>query len=133
MPWWPERVGQMAIRSGSLESLRELNRLRVVDALRVHGRLSRADISRRTGLSRSTVSTIAGDLLGRGFVTERTEPEEERAGQGRPPVLLSLDPSAGTVVGVDFDHDRLRVAVSDLSRTVLAETVTAVDVDHDAS
>jgi predicted NBD/HSP70 family sugar kinase len=122
----------MATRSGSLESLRELNRLRVVDALRVHGRLSRADISRRTGLSRSTVSTIASDLLGRGFVTERTESEEERAGQGRPPVLLSLDPSAGTVVGVDFDHNRLRVAVSDLSRTVLAESVTAVDVDNDA-
>jgi predicted NBD/HSP70 family sugar kinase len=122
----------MATRSGSLESLRELNRLRVVDALRVHGRLSRADISRTTGLSRSTISTLVGDLLDRGFVTERVDPETARGSQGRPPVLLSLDPSAGIVVGVDFDHDRLRVAISDLSRTVLAETVTPVDVDHDA-
>ena len=39
----------MATPAGSLESLRELNRLRVVDALRVHGHLSRADISRTTG------------------------------------------------------------------------------------
>jgi predicted NBD/HSP70 family sugar kinase len=35
-------------------------------------------------------------------------------------------------VGVDFDHDKVRVAVSDLSRTVLAEAVQTADVDHDA-
>src|SRR3954463_14004096 len=115
-----ERVRHVATRSGALESLRELNRLRVVDALRLHGRLSRADISRRTGLSRSTISTLVGDLLDRGFVTEQAERANEHVGQGRPPVLLSLDPSAGTVVGVDFDHNRIRVAVSDLTRSVLA-------------
>src|SRR4051794_35516574 len=123
----------MTAGSGSLESLRELNRLRVVDALRLHGRLSRAEISRRTGLSRSTISTLVGDLLDRGFVTEQADRTDEPAGQGRPPVLLSLDPSAGTVVGVDFDHTRIRVAVSDLSRAVLAETGMAADVDHDAT
>jgi predicted NBD/HSP70 family sugar kinase len=123
----------MAMRSGSLESLRELNRLRVVDALRLHGHLSRADISRHTGLSRSTISTLVGDLVDRGFVVERPDPKAAHASQGRPPVLLALDPSAGAVVGVDVDHLRLRVAVSDLSRTVLAETVTAADVDNDAT
>jgi predicted NBD/HSP70 family sugar kinase len=120
---------------GSLESLRELNRLGVVDALREHGTLSRAAISRVTGLSRSTVSTLVGDLLERGFVVEREQPEANgsaRNGQGRPPVLLTLNPSAGTAVGVDFDHDNVRVAVSDLSRTVLAESRTPVDVDHEA-
>lgn len=121
---------------GSLESLRELNRLGVVDALREHGTLSRAAISRATGLSRSTVSTLVGDLLERGFVVEREEnggsDANTRIGQGRPPVMLTLNPSAGSAVGVDFDHDSVRVAVSDLSRTLLAESRTPVDVDHDA-
>src|SRR6188472_1296025 len=98
---------------GSLESLRELNRLRVVDALRSAGRLSRSEIARRTGLSRSTVSTLVGDLVERGAVVDGSAPT-----QGRPPTMLSLDRSAGAAVGIDFDHDRVRVAVSDLSRTV---------------
>src|SRR3954454_6109908 len=124
----------MAAGSGSLESLRELNRLRVVDALRRHGTLSRADIARATGLSRSTISTLVADLQEHGFIIER--PDEDvppRAGaQGPPPVLLRLDPSAGIAFGVDFDHNHVRVAVSDLSRTVVAEASVETDVDHDA-
>jgi predicted NBD/HSP70 family sugar kinase len=119
-------------RTGSLESLRELNLLRVVDALRSHGKLSRAEIARRTGLSRTTISTLVGDLLARGFVAEHPEANGANPGRGRPPLLLSLDPSAGVVIGVDFDHDRVRVAVGELSRTILAESVKQLDVDHDA-
>ena len=40
----------MAGRTGSLETLRRLNRLRVIDALREEGLISRAEIARRTGL-----------------------------------------------------------------------------------
>jgi predicted NBD/HSP70 family sugar kinase len=123
----------MTAGSGSLESLRELNRLRVVDALRRHGTLSRADIARITGLSRSTISTLVSDLQARGFIIERPDEAAPRAAaQGRPPVLLRLDPSAGIAVGVDFDHIHVRVAVSDLSRTVVAEGSVEIDVDHDA-
>src|SRR5919199_1672672 len=82
----------MAVGSGSLESLRELNRLRVDDEPR-------------------TVRIPA---------------------QGRPPVLLRLDPSAGIAVGIDFDHTHVRIAVSDLSRTLVAEESIETDVDHDA-
>jgi predicted NBD/HSP70 family sugar kinase len=124
----------VAVKSGSLESLRELNRLRVVDALRRHGTLSRADIARITGLSRSTISTLVADLHSRGFVIERADADDgpRAPALGRPPVLLRLDPSAGIAAGVDFDHTHVRVAVSDLSRTVVAEGVEDLDVDHDA-
>jgi predicted NBD/HSP70 family sugar kinase len=109
--------------------------LRIVDVLRVEGAASRADIARRTGLSRTTVSTLVGALLERGLVVERQgEARVARNGQiGRPPILLTLDPSAAAAVGVDFDHDKVRVAVSDLSRTVLAEAVVPCDVDADAA
>jgi predicted NBD/HSP70 family sugar kinase len=122
----------MASGSGSLSSLREFNRLRIVDFLRINGTASRAELARRTGLSRSTVSTLVADLQRRGLVVER---EGETAGDGkpgRPATLLALDPSAGAAVGVDFDHDRVGVAVSDLSRRVLAESWVPWDVDHDA-
>ena len=121
------------MRTGSLESLRELNRLRVVETLRERGTASRAEIARVTGLSRSTVSSLVSDLQAHGLIVEHSDPDAPASmATGRPPTLLSLDRSAGAVVGIDFGHDRIHAAVSDLSRTVLAEAVRPEDVDHDA-
>jgi predicted NBD/HSP70 family sugar kinase len=122
-------VGQL--RTGSLESLRERNRLRVIDALRTRGAISRADIARQTGLSRSTVSSLVGDLQAAGMVIERATDGVAATGSqgGRPPVLVALDRAAGAVVGLDFGHDSLRVAVADLSYAILAESFVELEVD----
>jgi predicted NBD/HSP70 family sugar kinase/biotin operon repressor len=109
-------------------SLREANRQRVVEELRRHGNLSRADLARLMGLSPTTITAVVADLRARGLVVEESE-RGEQAGRGRPPVLLRLDPSAGGALGIDFGHRHLRVAVADLSRMVLAERVTDLDVD----
>jgi predicted NBD/HSP70 family sugar kinase len=122
----------MATGSGSLSSLREFNRLRIVDFLRTNGTASRAELARRTGLSRSTVSTLVADLQRRGLVVERAGQFAGEGQPGRPAALLELDPSAAAAVGIDFDHDKVRAAVSDLSRSVLAEASAPHDVDHDA-
>jgi predicted NBD/HSP70 family sugar kinase len=118
--------------SGSLEALREANRSRVIDALRHEGSASRTDLVRITGLSRTTITTLVGDLQDRGLVVEQPEDaveRPERPGRGRPPVLLRLAPSAGAALGLDFGHRHVRVAVADLSSTVLAERRIDVDVD----
>jgi predicted NBD/HSP70 family sugar kinase len=122
----------MPTRSGSLSSLREFNRLRIVDFLRTNGTASRAELARRTGLSRSTISTLVADLQRRGLVVERAGQFAGEGQPGRPAALLELDPTAAAAVGIDFDHDKIRVAVSDLSRSVLAEASAPHDVDHDA-
>src|SRR4051794_4137828 len=116
--------------SGSLRSLRELNRLRVLEVVRERRLVSRADIARQTGLSRSTVSSLVGELQGEGIVVEREAAAPAQA--GRPAVLLALDPGAGAVVGVQFDHGALRVAVADLGHTILAAADRELDVDHEA-
>jgi predicted NBD/HSP70 family sugar kinase len=120
-------------RIGSLESLRRLNRLRVIDALRAERLISRAEIARRTGLSRSTVSSLVADLQADGLVVERGETAAAHGDQGgRPPILLSFDASAGAAVGIDFGHRHLRVAVSDLASNILAERQLELDTDHAA-
>jgi predicted NBD/HSP70 family sugar kinase len=118
---------------GSLASLRRLNRGRVIDALREHGLISRAEIARRTGLSRSTVSSLVSELQSDGLVVEREEPGAAHGEQGgRPPILLSFDASAGAALGIDFGHSHVRVAVSDLSSNILAERTAPLDTDHAA-
>ena len=120
-------------RSGSLASLREGNRRRVIDALRERGVASRAELARATELSRSTISTIVGDLIDSGLAIERDGQPEGEAHAGRPGVMVALDSSAGLALAIDFGHRHLRVAVSDLSHTVLAETWRELDVDHSAT
>jgi predicted NBD/HSP70 family sugar kinase len=106
----------------------------VIEALGQHGVASRADIARATGLSRTTVSSLVGDLKGAGLLVERpAEGEGHDLSVGRPPVLLSFDRSAGAVVGIDFGHSHIGVVVGDLSHTVLAELWRDVDVDSSAS
>jgi predicted NBD/HSP70 family sugar kinase len=118
---------------GSLASLRRLNRRRVINALRDHGMVSRAEIARRTGLSRSTVSSLVSELQSDGLVVEREEPGAAHGEQGgRPPILLAFDASAGAALGIDFGHSHVRVAVSDLSSNILAERSAPMDIDHAA-
>src|SRR3954462_11150738 len=92
----------MATGSGSLSSLREFNRLRIVDFLRTNGTASRAELARRTGLSRSTVSTLVADLQRRALVVERAGQFAGEGQPGRPAALLALDPKAGGAGGVGF-------------------------------
>src|SRR5690606_39402700 len=124
----------MERKSGSLASLRAANRKLVVDALRARGIASRAELARATGLSRSTISTIVGDLIEAGLAVEREGPVDGAPVQaGRPPLMVSLNAQAGLALGIDFGHRHLRVAVSDLAHTVLAETWSELDVDHSAT
>src|SRR4051812_10303560 len=118
--------------SGSLRSLRDQNRRRVIEALGQRGVASRADLARATGLSRSTVSSVVADLQRAGLVTERPVQDGSEAGVGRPPVMIALDRSAGAVAGVDFGHSHVAVALADLSHTVVAELWRDLDVDHAA-
>src|SRR5262249_49346343 len=111
----------------SQASLREANERRVLDALRLEGSLTQAEIARRTGLSPATVSNIVGQLRASGAV----EVAPTSSG-GRPAGIMRLSRQAGGAVGVHVRHTHLRVARGDLGHTVIAEDARAIDVDHRA-
>jgi predicted NBD/HSP70 family sugar kinase len=111
-------------------SLRERNRTLVVDVLREQGGVTQAELTRLTGLSRATISTLVAELRIRGLVLEQPSAEPVRQG-GRPPVQLALTPSAGNAVGIDFGHSHVRVAVADLAHRILVEREEALAVDSD--
>jgi len=82
--------------------------------LQDHGALTRAELVRRSGISRATVSGVVAALLEEGFIHEVPPPSGGRDGRvGRPSALLTLDPSSGAAVGIDVDHDCLRVVVAE--------------------
>ncbi len=104
-----------------------------MELLRTRGALTRADLARSLGLSRATVSNVVAALYREGLVVETEGTDTAiRPRQGRPGVLLTLNPSAGVAVGVDFDHTHVRVVVTDLAHTVLTENTLPLTRDHDA-
>ncbi|MGW8890099.1 ROK family transcriptional regulator [Streptomyces sp. NPDC055749] len=109
---------------GSQTSLHRANLERVVRAVRMAGSLTQAEIARSTGLSAATVSNIVRELKDSGTV----EVTPTSAG-GRRARSVSLSGDAGIVVGVDFGHTHLRVAVGNLAHQVLAEESEPLDVD----
>jgi predicted NBD/HSP70 family sugar kinase len=120
---------------GTLAWLRERNRERVLGALREQGRTSQADIARVTGLSRTTVSKLVAELKGSGLVGEVEVSEADPRGVhgGRPAVQLTLRDTSKAVVGIDFGHSHVQVAVANLAHNVLAERVRYLDVNHQAT
>jgi predicted NBD/HSP70 family sugar kinase len=96
------------------------------------GGVTRADLSRLTGLSRSAVAHAVAALLADGLIAER-EPGGGHAGQrGRPATLLTPSRPPGHVVGIDFGHAHIGVAIADTTGDVLAESRLGADVDHHA-
>lgn len=78
--------------------------------------ISRADIARTTGLSRSTVTELVDDLLPTGLVAETgTGPSRG----GRPPIVLEFRDDAGVLLGVDMGAAHIAVALTDLRGQVL--------------
>ena len=123
----------MQAEGGGPGSLRIRNRRRVIGQLRARGVASQADIARRTGLSRATVSSIVSELRAEGMLVAADGAGGAQAGSGRPAVLLSLHESAGLVVGIDLGHTHVRTAVSTLAHDILAESYLEMPVDDEAS
>jgi predicted NBD/HSP70 family sugar kinase len=85
------------------------------------------DLVRFTDLSRTTVTALVDELLAQGLVVEQEFNGELKRNVGRPPTLLRLNSRAGAAVGIAIGRRAARVAIADLSSTVLAEREFEID------
>ena len=112
---------------GSQASLREANRARIVNAIKKHGGLSQVELAGITGLSAATVSNIVKELSLSGVLHTTQSIRSGRRAQH-----VSLAHALGLVVGVHFSTRHLRVALSDVAHTVVAEHHMPLARDHRA-
>src|SRR5947209_8942596 len=109
--------------------LKHLNERTVLEAIRAGAPISRAEISRRAGISKPTVSLALQSLLDAALVREANR------GPGGPSygaVFFEPVPEAAFVIGLDLGARFLRGAVCDLSgelRTRQDIELRGVDAD----
>lgn len=119
------------VTAGALERLRDANRRAITTLLASDGPMSRADLARGTGLSRTTISSLVADLIGSGHVVETADRgRPHKGGSGRPPQLVALSAPRGAVAGVDIGHGHVRVVVADRSGNVHTDEADSLDVDE---
>ncbi len=87
--------------------------------------VTRAELSRRTGLARSTVAQRVDALLAHQLVYEAGG---SASTGGRPPTVLAFNDGAGVVLVADLGATHSRLAVSDLAATPLAEVAADMDI-----
>lgn len=84
---------------------------------------NKAEIVRRTGLARSTVTDHLSRLESAGLVVEAGS--AMAVGRGRPPRVLALSDAAGVVLAADVGTTKTTVAVADINRRILDQRTIA--------
>jgi predicted ArsR family transcriptional regulator len=113
-----------AISGTNLEQARSHNRRVVIEAVRLNGDLSRAEIARLTALSSQTASNIVEELEAAGILKAAAP---RKSGRGQPATPLSIDPDGAYSIGLQLDHQSLIGVVVDLGGRVRAKLDVAVD------
>ena len=83
------------------------------------------DLARQSRLSAPTVSNIVDKLIKRGIFNEVSLAPSSG---GRPPVLLSIDPKAGYVIGIKLRADGLTTVICDLDAQIVASRETEMSL-----
>jgi predicted NBD/HSP70 family sugar kinase len=104
------------VTGGDLQSLRRLNALSVIAALREHGPASLTQMAERAERARATVKDVVRELTEQGWVVEM-----EPAGgvKGRPARRYRFRAERGRVLGLDVGAHKVLAALADLDGTVL--------------
>ena len=118
----------MAVKVADPLLMREINKYHVLETIRRHGKISRVEISDRTFLSGTTVSTITSALINEGLVQAiHTEPTEG-ASRGRPRVFLELIPDAAYVFGILITLDGTTTTLTNFTGETMASVHVPVRV-----
>lgn len=112
-------------QTGDLALMRELNERIVLDLIREEGPISRAELARRSHLSRSTISSIITNLLVSGTVRETGIGSSQG---GRRPIMLEFNYQSSFVVGVEIATTAITVLLTDLQASVLLRTRRPLDL-----
>jgi predicted NBD/HSP70 family sugar kinase len=112
------------MRGSNHVGMRQFNERIVLQAIRHHGAIAKADLARVTQLSSQTVAIIVGRLLDDGLLIKQ---DKVRGKIGQPSVPLSLNPQGAFSVGIQVGRRNLELLVADF----MGQAVERLEVHYD--
>ena len=106
-------------KTATTRTARDINRRLVLNLIRKHQPISRADLARRSRLQRSTVSLIVEQLIAERWVAIGAMGDLPR---GRKPTYLHLNGNRAGIIGIDIRPAATLIALADLDMRFLAQT-----------
>ncbi len=100
--------------------MRSVNGIQLLNLIHSRGPVSRAELSKLSGLSKPTVSEQVGRLIRLGAAIETGQGEAGESG-GKRPTMVSFNATAGKVAGIDIGADQMRLAIADLEGKILRQ------------
>ncbi|PYZ97532.1 sugar kinase [Alteribacter lacisalsi] len=111
--------------TGSFKLMKSMNRALILNTIRTHGPISRADIAKKTKLTPPTVTNISGELLKSGLINEG---ETGVSKGGRRPILLTINWNSQFVIGIDIGVRKVRLILTNLKAEIVSKRVEKLPV-----
>ncbi|MDX9915948.1 MAG: ROK family transcriptional regulator [Sphaerochaeta sp.] len=103
-----------------------MNYKTVLDTIRTQRSVSRAELSRLTGLTRSTCSVICDRMLTQGIIIENGTIESTG---GRPSIALQINNRAASVLGLKMMEGHIAAATVDLGGNIIIKHSQSIEPD----
>ncbi|HEX7569986.1 MAG TPA: ROK family transcriptional regulator [Verrucomicrobiae bacterium] len=113
------KINLANFKSVTGETTREINCRVILDLIRNYQPVSRADLARRSGLQRSTVSAIVDQLIADRWITEGALRKLPR---GRKPTSLHLNADRAGIIGIDLRPGTTRIVLAKLDTSFIVKT-----------
>ena len=112
--------------------VKNLNERRILTLLRLEKQLTRAEVARRLGLNRSTITNLVDGLLQRNLLaeTDRVTTAADTRDMGRPGINIVLNPSGCFFLGVEVGADILRFVLLNMALEVVEKSKISITPPH---
>ncbi|WP_042221577.1 ROK family transcriptional regulator [Oceanobacillus manasiensis] len=118
------------MKTGDQTLVKQINKSIVLSTIEKKSPISRAQISKETGLNKATVSNLVSDLIADELVNELGQGQSSG---GRKPVMLYFNTHAGYAIGLDLGVNYILAVLTELSGEIVEEIsvpLSGKDAEH---
>ena len=112
-----------------LNSLSDLNVMRILRLIYLEKKISRVDIASRLAMDKSTVTKITSELCTKNLIREAEAGNSGPQG-GRKPVFLELNGQYAAIGGIEINSEHFYALILNLSGNLIFEYTEKIDPDE---
>jgi len=112
------------LKKGDQAYIKELNRKTIIETILRHRNISRAQLSKSTGLNKATITSQVNQLLEEELIIET---KLDKSTGGRKPILLTLKKDVGYALGIEIDIHHIYFLITNLCGEIIEKEVVSFD------